>query len=142
MAAICQPSVEASAYASQQLNTNSILGCYTINKPLHNVIAHTMCWPLLVQVAAMGRLALIADELGQTATAAAIRGRMKAALGPWLAGNNTDPLRHDTVWGGICSAGGLADGGLPGRTFSYFHPITFSESFLIFLSYVSQNADA
>ncbi len=59
----------------------------------------------------MGRLALIADELGQTATAA-IRGRMKAALGPWLAGNNTDPLRHDTVWGGICSAVGLANGEL------------------------------
>jgi hypothetical protein len=59
----------------------------------------------------MGRLALIADELGQAATAAAVRGRMKAALAPWLAGANANPLRHDGVWGGTCSAAGLADGG-------------------------------
>ena len=61
----------------------------------------------------MGRLALIADELGQASTAAAVRGRMKAALAPWLAGINGDPLRHDAVWGGTCSAAGLADGGEP-----------------------------
>jgi endo-1,3(4)-beta-glucanase len=62
------------------------------------------------QVAAMGRLALIADDLGQTATAAAVRGRMKTALAPWLAGNNADPLRYDKRWGGTCSANGLKDG--------------------------------
>jgi Glycosyl hydrolase family 81 C-terminal domain len=65
----------------------------------------------MMQVAAMGRLALIADELGQASIAAAVRGRMKAALAPWLAGANGDPLRHDGVWGGTCSAAGLADGG-------------------------------
>ena len=58
----------------------------------------------------MGRLALIADELGQASIATAVRGRMKAALAPWLAGANGDPLRHDAVWGGTCSAAGLADG--------------------------------
>ena len=66
---------------------------------------------LLLQVAAMGRLALIADELGQASVATAVRGRMKAALAPWLAGANGDPLRHDGVWGGTCSAAGLKDGG-------------------------------
>lgn len=65
----------------------------------------------------MGRLALIADELGQAATAAAVRGRMKAALAPWLVGVNGDPLRHDGVWGGTCSAAGLADGGVTGVMF-------------------------
>ena len=58
----------------------------------------------------MGRLALIADELGQASIATAVRGRMKAALAPWLAGASGDPLRHDAVWGGTCSAAGLADG--------------------------------
>ncbi len=33
---------------------------------------------------------------------------MKAVLGPRLAGTSADPLQHDTLWGGICSAGGLA----------------------------------
>lgn len=61
----------------------------------------------------MGRLALIADDLGQTATATAIRGRMKTVLAPWMAGSNGDPLRHDTIWGGTCSAAGLADGAHP-----------------------------
>ena len=58
----------------------------------------------------MGRLALIADELGQAVTAAAVRGRMKAALAPWLAGKNANALRYDAVWGGACSADGLKDG--------------------------------
>jgi endo-1,3(4)-beta-glucanase len=60
------------------------------------------------QVAKLGRLALIADEVGDTAAAAAVRARMKAALDPWLTGQNKDALRYDPVWGGICTSGGLA----------------------------------
>mmetsp|Transcript_1217 Transcript_1217/g.3601 ORF Transcript_1217/g.3601 Transcript_1217/m.3601 type:complete len:720 (+) Transcript_1217:142-2301(+) len=61
------------------------------------------------QVAAMGRLAVIADELGNTATAAAIRGRMKEVLAPWLAGTNSNPLKYDTKYGGITALNGLLD---------------------------------
>jgi endo-1,3(4)-beta-glucanase len=63
------------------------------------------------QIAKLGRLALIADELGEVATAQALRARMKTSLDPWLTGQNQDPLRYDPVWGGICTAGGLADQG-------------------------------
>ena len=63
------------------------------------------------QIAKLGRLALIADELGKSAIASALREKMKATLDPWLTGQNEDPLRYDPVWGGVCTAGGLADKG-------------------------------
>ena len=59
----------------------------------------------------MGRLALIADSLGERNIAAGIRSRMKGVLAPWLAGTNANKLQYDPVWGGICSSAGLADGG-------------------------------
>lgn len=61
----------------------------------------------------MGRLAVIADELGNTATAAAIRGRMKEVLAPWLAGTNSNPLKYDTKYGGITALNGLLDSAPP-----------------------------
>lgn len=63
------------------------------------------------QIAKLGRLALIADELGETSTAAAIRGRMKASLDPWLDGRNGDPLVYDTTWGGVVRRGAVANSG-------------------------------
>ena len=58
------------------------------------------------QLAALGRLALIADELGEAASAAAVRGSLEAALTPWMAGTNSDPLRYDATWGGVVSNSG------------------------------------
>ena len=58
------------------------------------------------QLAALGRLALIADELGEATTAENIRSNLAAALTPWLAGTNGDPLRYDTDWGGVVSSSG------------------------------------
>jgi len=63
------------------------------------------------QIAKLGRLALIADELGEAATAAALREQMRNSLNPWLDGQNENPLKYDSVWGGICSASGLASSG-------------------------------
>ncbi|NUQ76940.1 MAG: hypothetical protein HUU21_25685 [Polyangiaceae bacterium] len=60
------------------------------------------------QIAKLGRLVLIADELGEAATAAALREQMRNSLNPWLDGTNGNPLKYDPVWGGICSANGLA----------------------------------
>jgi endo-1,3(4)-beta-glucanase len=61
------------------------------------------------ETAAMGKLALVADSLGDTATAADIRNSMKEVIDPWLLGTNSDPLKYDSTWGGICSTGGLSD---------------------------------
>lgn len=63
------------------------------------------------QIAKLGRLALIADEIGEAATASAVRERMKSYLDPWLEGRNPDALKYDTLWGGICSSDGLAGSG-------------------------------
>jgi len=59
----------------------------------------------------MARLVLIADEVGETATAAQIRANMIADIEPWFAATNSDPLRYDQSWGGIVSQNGLADAG-------------------------------
>ncbi|MGB1074938.1 MAG: glycosyl hydrolase [Flavobacteriales bacterium] len=65
------------------------------------------------QLAALGRLALIADELGETGHATAIRSNLSAALTPWLSGTNSDPLRYDSDWGGvITTSGGSFDQGV------------------------------
>ena len=58
------------------------------------------------QLAAVGRLALIADELGDASSGATARANLNAALTPWLEGTNGDPLRYDATWGGVVSASG------------------------------------
>jgi endo-1,3(4)-beta-glucanase len=63
------------------------------------------------QIAKLGRLALIADELGEAATASAIRDRMKGSLDPWLEGRNADPLVYDRTWGGIVRRGAASNAG-------------------------------
>ena len=47
-----------------------------------------------LELARSGRLALIADELGETTIATNIRSRMKEKIVPWLEGTNPDPLRY------------------------------------------------
>jgi endo-1,3(4)-beta-glucanase len=46
-----------------------------------------------LELARSGRLALIADELGETAIATKIRNSMKEAIIPWLEGTNNNTLR-------------------------------------------------
>lgn len=60
-------------------------------------------------LASMGRLALIADELGETATAAFIRTNMKTDIEPWLNGTNMNSLKYENLWGGLCTSWGLND---------------------------------
>lgn len=63
------------------------------------------------EMAALGRLAVIADELGEAGTAEAIRERLAGALDSWLEGKNADALRYEPTWGGVAPANGLADPG-------------------------------
>lgn len=61
------------------------------------------------EMAAVARLALIADELGETARAKALRKRLATKLEEWFTGGGTDPLQYEPTYGGICSSMGLAD---------------------------------
>ncbi len=61
------------------------------------------------QVAAVARLALIADELGESALAQELAGKLAGWLEPWLAGGAGSRLVYDTSWGGLVSRPGIAD---------------------------------
>jgi endo-1,3(4)-beta-glucanase len=63
------------------------------------------------QLAKLARLALIADELGETATASTLRNRLAPLVAAWLDGSNGNPLVYDTTWGGVVTTAGLASAG-------------------------------
>jgi endo-1,3(4)-beta-glucanase len=52
-------------------------------------------------LAKLARLALVADELGERATAATLRARLAPLVAAWLEHTNPNPLVHDTTWGGV-----------------------------------------
>lgn len=56
------------------------------------------------QVALLGRHAIIADELGETALAEQYRTNLRTVLEPWLNGTNSEPLVYDTSWGGVVTS--------------------------------------
>jgi endo-1,3(4)-beta-glucanase len=92
------------------------------------------------QVAAMGRLALIADELDEPEIAAGVRGRMATALAPWLATNN-DKLVYDTTWGGIVAAGAQND---PGAAFGqgYYNDHHFHYGYFLYAAATLARGDS
>ena len=61
------------------------------------------------EMGAVGRLALIADELGEDEVALSLRKRLAAKLEEWLSGGGKDPLTYDPTYGGLVSTMGLAD---------------------------------
>jgi len=61
------------------------------------------------EMAAVGRLALIADELGESDTATALRSRLATKLEQWVSGQGADPLVYDPTYGGIISSNGRDD---------------------------------
>lgn len=61
------------------------------------------------EMGAVGRLALIADELGEDQVAQGLRKRLATKLEEWLSGKGKDPLTYDPTYGGIVSTMGLAD---------------------------------
>lgn len=63
------------------------------------------------QMAAMARLAIIADDMEDFETATEIRQNLKRILGQWLNGSNSNPLVYDSSWGGIVSTNGMRDSG-------------------------------
>ena len=61
------------------------------------------------QLAKLARLALIADDLQQTSTAATLRARLRPLLAQWLEWNNPNPFVYDTTWGGLVTRRALAN---------------------------------
>ncbi|MFK7823939.1 MAG: glycosyl hydrolase [Oligoflexales bacterium] len=66
------------------------------------------------QMARMGRLALIAEQLGEDAIKDEIITNLKADLEPWINRTNNNPLMYDPIWGSISTRASLDE---PGRDF-------------------------
>ena len=93
----------------------------SLEQNVRDALAADANWPINAndtyfgakQLAAVGRMAVIADELNETALAANYRTNLGNALHPWLNATNSDPLRYDETWGGvITTSGGSFDQGV------------------------------
>jgi endo-1,3(4)-beta-glucanase len=63
------------------------------------------------ELALLGRQALIADELGETALAETYRASLATAFEPWLDTGAASRLVYDQTWGGVVSRDGISDAG-------------------------------
>jgi endo-1,3(4)-beta-glucanase len=61
------------------------------------------------QLAKLARLVVIAEELGEEATAQTLTERLEPLVVAWLDGTNGNPLVYDQTWGGIVTTHGAAD---------------------------------
>lgn len=59
------------------------------------------------EAAKQARLALIANQLGETDVREVLVNRLKNWMLPWLLGENDDSFQYEKVWGGLCSKNGL-----------------------------------
>ncbi len=62
-------------------------------------------------LAAMARLILIADEIGETTIASSIRDRLKTLLEKWFNSQTSDTFVYDRTWGGVTSSNSIKDSG-------------------------------
>jgi endo-1,3(4)-beta-glucanase len=69
-------------------------------------------------LAKLARLALIADDLGEAATAITLRERLRPLVAAWLEGSNANKLVYDATWGGVVTTASLAS---PGAYFGSGH---------------------
>lgn len=83
------------------------------------------------QFSALARLALIADELGETTLANGYRNALGSALEERLAGQNGDPLLYDNTWGGLVVSSGISN---PGAAFGqgYYNDHHFHYGYWIY----------
>lgn len=63
------------------------------------------------EMAAVARLALIADELDEPKLASELRARVASKLESWLSGGGQDPLLYEKSYGGMVSTNGIKDRG-------------------------------
>jgi endo-1,3(4)-beta-glucanase len=93
------------------------------------------------QVAAVARLALIADELGEDALASELRAKISGWLEPWLAGGAGSRLLYDSSWGGLVSRPGIADAGAD-FGLGYYNDHHFQYGYFIYSAAVLARKDA
>ena len=63
------------------------------------------------QVGRAAELLLIAEELGEKASADQLRGAIESSLGTWLDGKGDDALRYDETYGGVVTSKGAGGSG-------------------------------
>lgn len=84
------------------------------------------------QMAAIGRLALIADELGETDLANTYRTNLKRYLEPWL--KSGGKLVYDQTWGGVIDLDG-------GFGMNYYNDHHFHYGYFVYAAAVIAKAD-
>jgi endo-1,3(4)-beta-glucanase len=91
------------------------------------------------QIAALCRLALIGDELGDTASAQAARAAATEAIAPWLAAGG-GKLSYDRTWGGVLATGAEKD---PGAAFGqgFYNDHHFHYGYFLYAAAVLAKAD-
>lgn len=92
------------------------------------------------ELAKLGRLALIADELGEDQVALQLRTRLKSELEPWLMGTNGQALAYDRTWGGVLVADAVQD---PGSAFGqgYYNDHHFHYGYHVYAAAALAKAD-
>ncbi|HEX3854263.1 MAG TPA: glycosyl hydrolase, partial [Polyangiaceae bacterium] len=63
------------------------------------------------QVGRAAQLLLIAEAIGEKASADQLRGAIESSLGQWLDGGGPDALRYDETYGGVVTSKGLGGSG-------------------------------
>jgi endo-1,3(4)-beta-glucanase len=90
---------------------------------------------------AMARLALIADELGETAIATSIRSRLKTLLEKWFSGQTPDKIIYEHTWGGITSSDGIKDSGADFGV-GYYNDVHFHFGYFVYAAAVVAKGDS
>jgi endo-1,3(4)-beta-glucanase len=92
-------------------------------------------------LAAMARLALIADEIGETSIASSIRSRLKTLLQNWFNGQTSDKIIYDHTWGGVTSSNGIKDSGADYGV-GYYNDVHFHFGYFVYAAAVVAKGDS
>ncbi len=92
-------------------------------------------------LAAVARLALIADEIGETTIASNIRNRLKTLLQNWFNGQTSDKIIYDRTWGGVTSSNGIKDSGAD-YGLGYYNDVHFHFGYFVYASAVVAKGDS
>jgi endo-1,3(4)-beta-glucanase len=92
------------------------------------------------QLAKLGRLALIAEELGRAEIAAELRSALKPLVESWLTGANANPLVYDETYGGLVVTSAIGDRGA-GFGQGWYNDHHFHYGYLVYAAAVVAKGD-
>lgn len=93
------------------------------------------------QLAKSGRLACIAEVLGDTTARNTQVANIKTNLNAWLNETNTNKLKTETTWKGVCATNGITDSGADFGA-GYYNDHHFHWGYLIYASAVVARFDS